>query len=190
MFAVDTADMECQSHPLSTRLGHWINALIVASLLITGFSIFSRDRDFARIVHLVPASFWNLLHFTGSSHLTKSLHEWIGLALAVNGLLYLALSFRNGWWRSVIPYNATQRAAYVIVLTIAGAMVLTGISLWFKHQIPWLIHAIGGQKIVLPIHIVLATSLLAFIALHVAQVLRTGWSVLYSMTFAPLDQSG
>lgn len=186
MFATDTRSMQYPSHPLTTRVAHWINAAIIATLLITGFAMFSRNREFASFVQLVPAGFWNLLHFTGSSRVTKSIHEWIGVALAANGLLYLAASFFYGWWRSAVPYGAAQRVAYAIVLTIAGAMVLTGTALWFKHQLPWLIGMMGGQKIVLPVHVVLATSFLAFIAVHLAQVLRSGSRLLYSMTFAPL----
>lgn len=204
--------MDTQTHPLSTRIAHWGNALIIGALLVTGFSMFSRDRDFAFFVHLLPAGFWNLLHFTGSRRHTVTWHEWIGVAMAANGLLYAVFSLRNGSWRNIalrgswlkdaiqaavaelrgpreamqpLPYNAAQRLAYTSILAMGALMVLTGAALWFKHQIPWLLAALGGEHVVLPAHIIIATSFVLFIAVHVSQVLRAGWPTLRSMLAGP-----
>ncbi len=172
--------------------------------------MFSRDRDFGYIVHLLPPAFWNLLHFTGSRRQTLTLHEWIGVAMAFNGLFYLISSLRSGAWRNIVPrgsawlrdavaaaiaelrapaesmrslsYNAAQRAAYTGTIAMGTLMVITGGALWFKHQVPWFIAAMGGERLVLPLHIILATGFIVFILIHVVQVLRAGLPTLLSMT--------
>jgi thiosulfate reductase cytochrome b subunit len=92
--------------------------------------------------------------------------------LALNGFIYLAASTRGRAWRTWKHYYFPQRAVYAGVLAMGSIMVLTGFALWFKHQAPWLLAGLGGERVVLPAHIVLATGLLAFIAIHVASRAR------------------
>lgn len=81
-----------------------------------------------------------------------------------------------------LRYSIPQRLAYTTVLCGGVVMVLTGSALWFKRQIPWLLASMGGERVVLPIHVIVATSLFAFVALHLFQVLRAGLPALGSMT--------
>ena len=84
-------------------------------------------------------------------------------------------------------YNGAQKVAYTGVFVMGALMILTGLSLWFKKQVPWLIGALGGQHVVLPVHVVMATLFLAFIAIHIVQVLRAGFPTLLSMMTGTME---
>ena len=187
------------THTLRTRTAHWLNAAIIAFMLWTGFSMFSGDRHFAWIVRLLPAAFWHALHFAGTKRELFTWHVYAGTFFGINGLAFVVSLFVTGAWRRVVPigkkwkhdaarpldYTVPQRFAYTGVLAAAALMVLTGLALWFKRQIPWLLAALGGERLVLPVHVVLATGVLAFIAIHVLQVLRAGIPTIRSMTVGP-----
>ena len=169
------------AHPLTTRVAHWANAIVIGILLWSGFSMFSGDRHFATIVHFVPVWVWNALQLTGHRKLALVWHERTGIALAAVGIFYLIASTRGRAWRTWSQYHLPQRAAYAGVLSGGAVMLLTGFALWFRHQLPWLLAAMGGQRLVLPVHIILATALLGFIGVHVLQVARAGWPTLRAM---------
>ncbi|HVA26918.1 MAG TPA: cytochrome b/b6 domain-containing protein [Candidatus Baltobacteraceae bacterium] len=169
------------AHPLTTRIAHWTNAIVIVILLWSGFSMFSGDRHYATFVHLLPAWIWNALQLTGHRKLALVWHERTGIALATVGILYLVASTRARAWRTWSQYHLPQRAVYAGVLSGGALMVLTGFALWFRHQLPWLLAAMGGQRLVLPVHIVLATGLLGFIGVHLLQVARAGWPTLRAM---------
>lgn len=193
-----------QTHSIRTRTAHWTNALLVLFLLWTGFSMFSVDRDFQTYVRLVPQAFWHAIHFAGTKRQLVPLHEYAGLFFAVNGLLYVVWLGISGGWKRILPlggrwqhdpqrpldYSVPQRLAYSGILTGALVMAVTGIALWFRHQIPWLLAALGGGHVVLPVHVVLATLLLGFIGVHVSQVFLAGAVTFRSMTVGQASASG
>ncbi len=184
------------THTLRTRTGHWINAATVGFMVWTGFSMFAGDRHFASIARLLPAAFWHAWHFAGTKRELFTWHVYAGTFFGMNGIAYVAALLATGAWRRIAPrtarwthnserpleYSIPQRAAYTVVLCAGALMVLTGSALWFKHQIPWLLAGLGGERIVLPVHVLLATSLLAFAAIHILQVIRAGIPTLRSMT--------
>lgn len=184
------------THTLRTRTGHWTNAAIVAFLLWTGFSMFAGDRHFASFARLLPAALWYAVHFAGTKRELLTWHVYAGTFFGINGVAYVISLIATGAWRRIAPmgkqwahdpkrpldYTVPQRAAYTVVLGGGALMVLTGVALWFKHQIPWLLAALGGERLVLPFHVMLATGLLAFVAAHVLMVLRAGLPTLRSMT--------
>lgn len=187
------------THTLRTRTGHWINAAIIAFMLWTGFSMFSGDKHFGWVVRLLPAAFWHALHFAGSKRELFTWHVYAGTFFGLNGLAFVVSLIATGAWRRIVPmgnrwnhdatrpldYSIPQRLAYTTVLAGAALMVITGLALWFKRQLPWLLAALGGERLVLPVHVILATGLLAFIAIHIVQVLRAGIPTIRSMTVGP-----
>lgn len=193
-----------QTHTIETRSGHWANALLVAFLLWTGFSMFAGDRHFASIVRLLPAAFWHAVHVTGSKRQLFTWHTYAGAFFALNGVAYVASLIVSGAWKRIVPkgrrwlhdaarpldYSIPQRIAYSGVMIGAILMVLTGVALWFKHQIPWLLSALGGERLALPAHAILASALLAFIAIHVSQVLLAGATTFRSMTVGQASADG
>lgn len=181
-------------HLPRTRIAHWLNALLVLLLLWSGFAMFGADRDFAWISRHLPAWMWHMLQAGISRRTTVHLHEWIGVPFALNGLLYLAHVVETKGWRRLatglprqyeaLSYALEQRASYLGALGLAGFMVLSGAALWYRRELPWLVHALGGPHVILPLHIISASLLLLFALAHVVQVIRHGKSTLVAMTGA------
>lgn len=204
-----------QAHPLHVRIGHWINAVTLLVLLWSGFAMFAGDRHFATIVHLVPTWLWSGLQLNGHAMVGRAWHLGFALVMIANALWYSLAAARTGSWRRLVPnartwladavratiaelrspretmqqaqYNGAQKVAYTGVMMMGALMIVTGLALWFGRRLPWLIGALGGQHVVLPVHIVVATLFLAFIAVHVVQVLRAGLPALLSMITGTTD---
>lgn len=200
---------EGQTHPLHIRVGHWVNALAIVVLLWTGFAMFANDRHFAFLVRFVPLWFRSALQLPGHAALGRAWHLGFAIVFIANAAWFACASIRTTSWRRIVPagrtwfrdaisatiaeirdpkstmeradYNAAQKVAYTGVFVFGSLMILTGVALWFGRQLPWLVAALGGQRIVLPVHIILATSLLAFVGIHLAQVARAGLPTLLAM---------
>lgn len=206
---------QAASHPAHVRIAHWINALTVLVLLWTGFSMFSTDRHFAAIVRALPPWLFTALQLRGHGPAARAWHLAFALVLIANAVWYGVSSLRSGSWRRIVPqgrtwlsdavrdtiaelrgpqaameranYNGAQKLAYSGVMALGAVLIVTGVALWFGRQLPWLIRALGGQRIVLPVHVVVATLLLAFIAIHLVQVARAGLPTLFSMIVGSSD---
>lgn len=176
-------------HPARTRIAHWANAAIVLLLLWSGFAMFVADDQFARFSALVPTWFWSALLLPGHRMQGRAWHLGAAIVFTANGLFYVVAALRSArfqrTWREL--YHAPQRLAYGGVFAMAGVMVLTGAALWFRKQLPSLIAGLGGERIVLPVHVILAVLLVAFVAVHLLQVLRAGRPTLLSMLTGTLE---
>lgn len=195
-------------HPRYLRIAHWINAVVMLVLLWSGFSIFATDRSFSMFAHLVPSMLLNALQLTGHRIEGRAWHLGMAILFMANAVFYAAASLASGTWRRLVPkrtwlrdawkatieeitapreslqrsdYNGAQRLAYILVMAAAGVMVMTGLALWFGRHFPWMLAIFGGFRIALVIHVVLAFALLAFILVHLVQVLRAGLPTLLVM---------
>jgi thiosulfate reductase cytochrome b subunit len=197
-----------QVHPRHVRVAHWINAVVLLVMLWSGFAMLIADRHFAGYVHLIPPAVWNALQLTGHRVQGRAWHLGMAIAFAANAIFYAWTSLASGTWRRLVPrgrwlhdawtatleeltapraslqrsdYNGAQRLTYSLVLAGGAVMVMTGVALWFGRRFPWMTAAFGGERIALTIHVVLAVALLAFIVVHVLQVLRAGLPTLLAM---------
>lgn len=166
------------------------------------------DRTFAMFVHLLPNGLLSALQLTGHRLQGRAWHLGLAVVFIANGLFYTAASFRRGTWKRIVPkrtwfrdawtatikeisapraslerasYNGAQRLAYTLVFIGGAIMVMSGLALWFGRQFPWMLVIFGGFRIALVIHVVLAISLLAFILVHLVQVLRAGLPTILGM---------
>lgn len=196
------------THPLHVRITHWTSALAVLVLLWSGFAMLVADRHFAAYVHLVPAPIWNALQLTGHRVQGRAWHLGFALLFIATALFYAAGSLAKGtlrrfalrrtWlrdaWAATVEeltapraslsrdeYNAAQRLAYVGVFAMGAVMIYTGVALWFGKQVPWLLKGVGGERIAVTIHVVLALALIAFIVVHLVQVARAGLVTVLAM---------
>ena len=67
-------------------------------------------------------------------------------------------------------YNAVQRLAYIVVLALGVAAVLSGLSLWKPVQLDWLARLLGGYEAARRVHFLAMAGIVAFIVLHLALV--------------------
>ncbi|NEX23303.1 cytochrome B [Thiorhodococcus mannitoliphagus] len=185
--AVDT--LHAPIHPLWLRITHWVNALAVVIMVMSGWRIYNAaplfDFRFANDITLggwlAGALQW---HFAAM---------WL---LAANGMLYLVLNIATGrLWRRFLPlspgtlladlkaalrgrlshanparYNAVQRAAYLFVMLDILLLVLSGLVLWKSVQFPLLRGLLGGYETARYIHFFAMAGLVGFVAVHLVMV--------------------
>jgi thiosulfate reductase cytochrome b subunit len=138
------------------------------------------------------------------------LFAWL---FVVNGLAYLAYSLFSGHlWRDLTPsrtqlrgigrsiidhallrfdhgedaraYNVLQKLAYLGVVAVLIAIVLTGLTMspGINAAVPWLADLFGGRQSARTIHFLCATATVLFVLVHVVMVLLTGvWNNIRSM---------
>jgi len=176
-------------HPVWLRATHWLNALAVVILVMSGWRIYNAsplfDFKFAKGITLGGwlggALQW---HFAAM---------WL---LAANGLVYLlcnigtlrlarkffplsprafiadSLAALRGHLSHADPrqYNAVQRAAYLFVMIDAALLVLSGLVLWKSVQFPLLRELLGGYETARRVHFFAMAAMVAFVAVHLAMV--------------------
>jgi thiosulfate reductase cytochrome b subunit len=73
-------------------------------------------------------------------------------------------------------YNVLQRLAYLGLITLVILMVLTGLTMspGFDAFAPWLLDLFGGRQSARTIHFLCASGIVAFIVVHLAEVVLAG----------------
>ncbi len=176
-------------HPLWVRITHWLNALAVIVLAMSGWRIYDASP---------------FLGFSIPAHLT--LGGWLGGAiqwhfaamwlLAVNGLIYLAANvISRRLFHKFFPlslsglfsdlsaalkgklshadlsqYNTVQRTAYLFVMLDSVLLVLSGLVLWKSVQFPLLREWLGGYEAARRVHFFGMAGLVAFAGIHLIMV--------------------
>ena len=176
-------------HPLWLRLTHWLNALAVVLLVLSGWRIYDAAAiwDFG-----IPASI-TIGGWLGGALQWHFAAMWL---LAGNGLLYLLLNVGTGraWskffpispraiWRDMLAalkgrlahddlshYNAVQKAAYLFAVADIALLVLSGLVLWKSVQFPLLRELLGGYDTARRIHFFAMSAIVAFAAVHLVMV--------------------
>ncbi|MEZ5228846.1 MAG: cytochrome b/b6 domain-containing protein [Acidimicrobiales bacterium] len=135
-------------------------------------------------------------------------HFAFGWLFVINGALYAVYLASTGAWRDVLPdrhsgreakgvvlhdlhlakiapaqglYNAAQRLAYTIVLALAAVAVLSGFAIYKPTRLWPLPLLFGGYQGARLVHFTVTIAMLVFFAVHVLQVLRSGWGNFRSM---------
>ncbi|MBE0623557.1 MAG: cytochrome b/b6 domain-containing protein [Burkholderiales bacterium] len=176
-------------HPVWLRVTHWLNALAVVLMTMSGWRIYNAsplfDFKFGKAITLGGwlggAIQW---HFAAM---------WL---LAANGLVYLLCNAGTGRIvrkffplspRAIVAdlraafrgrlthadlrqYNAVQRAAYLFVMVDAVLLVLSGLVLWKSVQFPLLRELLGGYETARRVHFFAMAAMVAFVMVHLAMV--------------------
>jgi thiosulfate reductase cytochrome b subunit len=187
-------------HPLTVRITHWLNALAMVIMIMSGWRIYNSDPIF-------PFSFPIALTLGGTEEGSVDIHNEDGLAgalqwhfagmwlLTFNGLVYLAYGILSGhfrraflpvgpavFWRDVVAamtfrlphrigaYNAVQKALYIGVLAAGVVTVLSGLAIWKPGQLQELTFLFGGFDFARVVHFFGMAAIVAFLIVHVALV--------------------
>jgi thiosulfate reductase cytochrome b subunit len=176
--------------PLWLRISHWLNALGVVVMLMSGWRVYNASPLFA---------------FSFPSSIT--LGGWLGGALqwhfaamwiiVINGLFYLIANLiSKRLFRKFFPlspkaviadlaaalrgrlthddlrtYNAVQRFAYLFVMLDLLVLVLSGLVLWKSVQFATLRDLLGGYETARRIHFFAMSGIVAFFVVHVVMTL-------------------
>jgi thiosulfate reductase cytochrome b subunit len=178
-----------QVHPAVVRVTHWINALAVVIMVMSGWRIYDASplfdfefpKDITMGAGLAGAIQW---HFAAM---------WL---LAVNGLVYLTYGMVSGHFRrKLLPirpravlrdvlaalsgrlshqdlsvYNAAQRAAYLAIIACLVVLVCSGLAIWKPVQLQELTAVFGGYEAARVVHFIAMALLVFIVAVHVVMV--------------------
>ncbi|MCL7751967.1 cytochrome b/b6 domain-containing protein [Guyparkeria hydrothermalis] len=185
-------------HPLWLRLTHWLNALAVVLMVMSGWRIYNASPLFDfRFPDEITLGGW-----LASAILWHFAAMWL---LVVNGLIYLSINTASGrLWHRFFPlsprgfvadlkaafhgrlshadprrYNTVQRAAYLLVILDLVLLVLSGLVLWKSVQFPLLRELMGGYEAARYVHFVTMAALVGFVVIHVAMALLVPRSLLH-----------
>jgi len=176
-------------HPLLVRITHWINALAILIMVLSGWRIYNASPLFN---FKFPAD-WTLGGWLAGAVQWHFAAMWV---LAVNGLIYLAYGIFSGHFRRKLPppspiavlrdmgealrgklahedlriYNAAQRAAYLGAIVLAILLILSGLVIWKPvqfHTIGMLMGDFEGARL---LHFFAMAALVLFVFVHVAMV--------------------
>ncbi len=173
--------------PAWVRIAHWINAVAMILMIMSGWQIYNASP---------------LFDFNFSSSIT--LGGWLGGALLwhfaamwllmVNGLVYVVLGFVTGRFRKkLLPitpsgvisdakaaltgklshedltkYNYVQKLLYAGIIVVGVLIVLSGLSIWKPVQFQYLTALFGGYDVARYVHFFCMAAICAFLVVHVA----------------------
>jgi len=186
-------------HPWPVRLTHWINALGMPCMFLSGWGIYNASP-------LLPFKFplWATLGgWLGGSIAWHLAVMWL---LIVNASVYgLYGLFSRHFQRSFTPvtaqavkrdlgqaltftlkhhlgqYNAVQRLLYWAVLALGVLVVLSGLAIWKPVQLYWLAAPLGGFDVARYVHFIAMAGIGVFVLVHlilVALVPSTLWPMI------------
>lgn len=176
-------------HPGWLRLTHWINALAVVLMIMSGWKIYNASPIFDfRFPDEITLGGW-----LGGALLWHFFAMWI---LIINGLIYVGTNLLTGRFnRKLIPispkalmsdvlaaakgklahtdltlYNQPQKLAYLFIIIDTLLLVISGLAIWKSVQFPLLRDILGGYDTARIVHFVAMSALVAVVAVHVAMV--------------------
>ena len=176
-------------HPIWLRITHWLNALAVIVLVLSGWRIYNASPIFPfRFPDNLTLGGW-----LGGALLWHFAAMWV---LVINGLGYLLLNLFSGRLRRrFLPlrprelagdfiaalrgqlghadlrrYNAVQKFAYLFVIADLALIVVSGLVVWKSVQFPHLRALLGGFDSARVVHFVAMAALVAFFIVHVMMV--------------------
>ena len=126
-----------------------------------------------------------LVYSAASRHLQRDLaptrRDWRGIGASIRD----HLRFRHPQGEAARHYNVLQKLAYLaVIFGLLPLIVLAGwaMSPWLNSLLPGWVDVFGGRQSARSIHFIVAWLLVAFVAVHVFEVLASGvWNHLRSM---------
>src|SRR6202522_580917 len=176
--------------PAWVRIVHWINAVAMVLMIMSGWQIYNASPLFDfRFSGSITLGGW-----LGGGLLWHFAAMWL---LMVNGLVYLTLGLATGRFRKkLLPitpsgvisdaraaltgklshadlsrYNYVQKLLYAGIIVVGIVIVLSGLSIWKPVQLQYLTAFFGGYDVARYVHFICMASIVAFLVVHVALAL-------------------
>ncbi|MBV8698218.1 MAG: cytochrome b/b6 domain-containing protein [Bradyrhizobium sp.] len=172
--------------PAWVRVMHWINALAMILMIMSGWQIYNASPLFDfRFAKAITLGGW-----LGGALLWHFAAMWL---LMINGLAYLVTGLASGRFRKkLLPitpsgvlhdvraaltfklghddltvYNYVQRLLYAGIIVVGVLIVLSGLSMWKPVQLHWLVTLFGDYPTARYVHFLCMAAICAFLVIHV-----------------------
>ena len=182
--------------PAWVRIMHWINALAMILMIMSGWQIYNASPLFDfRFSHAITLGGW-----LGGALLWHFAAMWL---LMLNGLAYLITGLATGRFRKkLLPitpsgvildvraaltfnlahddlskYNYVQKLLYAGIIAVSIVIVLSGLSIWKPVQLQWLTALFGGYDVARYVHFICMSAIVLFLIVHVLLALVVPKSV-------------
>jgi thiosulfate reductase cytochrome b subunit len=173
--------------PAWVRMMHWINAVAMIMMIMSGWQIYNASPLFDfRFSHSITLGGW-----LGGALLWHFAAMWL---LMINGLAYLAVGLATGRFRNkLLPltpsgvvadikaaltfklahddlthYNHVQKLLYAGIILVGIVVVLSGLSIWKPVQLHWLVTLFGDYPTARYVHFFCMAAIVAFLVVHIA----------------------
>jgi thiosulfate reductase cytochrome b subunit len=189
-------------HPWPVRLTHWVNAVGMVCMFMSGWGIYNASP-------LLPFTFSKVLTLGGWLGGSIAWHLAVMWLLVINGLAYVLYGlFSRHFQRDLLPvrpvevkrdaldalrlrlvhvkgrYNAVQRLMYWLVLLMGVLVVLSGLAIWKPVQLQELASLMGGFDNARWVHFAAMLAIGAFVIVHLVLV------ILVPSTLPPMITGG
>jgi thiosulfate reductase cytochrome b subunit len=177
-------------HPLIVRLTHWLNAIAVVIMILSGWQIYNASPIFP----FVFPAWMTLGGWLGGAIQWHFAAMWL---LMANGLIYLGYGVASGRIRTrffpisprevghdllqalkgklahddIAHYNGVQKLFYVGAIGALILVVLSGLAIWKPVQVWWLAAAFGGFQGARLVHFLAMAAIVGFLFVHVVMAL-------------------
>jgi thiosulfate reductase cytochrome b subunit len=175
-------------HPLMVRITHWLNAVAMICMIMSGWLIYNANPFFG-----FEFPKWATLGgWLGGAIAWHLAAMWL---LVLNGAAYIVWGLFSGhFMRRFLPirskavwvdlgdalrlrlvhqgsaYNSVQRLFYVGVLALGILAFASGLSLWKPVQLQALAALFGGYEVARRVHFAAMTGIVGFLVVHIALV--------------------
>jgi thiosulfate reductase cytochrome b subunit len=193
-----------KKHPLAIRWFHWLNFPLLAVMIWSGTLIYWAHDAYIKI----PEAVAERLHIGFRLAEGMAWHFTFAWLFALNGLAYVLYTAFSGEWRCLVPnrrswreaihvvlhdlrlrkdppprrkFNGAQQFAYSSIILAGFGSLVTGLAIYKPTQFAWLTTLLGGYPRARLWHFLLTVGYLAFFALHISLVIKTGWNNFRSM---------
>lgn len=192
-------------HPLAIRIAHWINAVAVIVMIMSGWKIYNDEVLFG-FLHFPDA----IVLGVWAQHALQW-HFAFMWVLMLNGLVYLCYGLFSGRFRRMLwpirprevvsemvkaltfrlqhadltRYNAAQKLLYAGVILVIIVQVISGLALWKPVQFSFLVSLFYDFQGVRLAHFLGMTAICLFIAVHVTLALLVPRTIQAMLTGGP-----
>ena len=175
-------------HSLLVRITHWLTAVSVAGLLVSGVAIliahprlYWGETGSFQTASLIDLPLTLTYGHSGWGRYLHFLSAWVsvltGAAYVVSGLF--TRHFQRLMPASTDPaYTALQRATYlVVVFVLFPLMIVTGLAMSpaVTSVVPWIATMFGGHQSARTVHFFAAGAVTLFVIGHVTMVALAGF---------------
>ena len=184
-------------HPAWVRVTHWINAIAMVVMILSGWRIYNASP-------LFPFTFPDQITIGGWLAGALLWHFAAMWLLVVNGIVYVTLGIITGRFRrKMLPirpgeviadaraaltfklshedlsvYNAVQKLLYLGVILAGVVIVLSGLAIWKPVQLQELTALFGGYEAARYVHFFAMAAIVGFLVVHVVLALIVPRSLL------------